>query len=66
MIKPRMEPYTIPTSSMISMDIPVPISFVTMQIPPIAPTKQTKEPQDKSILPPVSMHISIPVARIYT
>ena len=30
------------------------------------PTKQTNEPQERTILPPVNIHINIPVARTYT
>ena len=42
------------------------IPSVTMHFAPTAPTKHTKEPQARSMLPPVSIHISIPVARMYT
>ena len=37
-----------------------------MNTPPSAPSRQTTAPQLRSMLPPVSMHISMPVPRIYT
>ena len=42
------------------------ISFVTIIFPPTAPTKQTTEPTDRSIFPPVRIQNNIPVARINT
>ena len=38
----------------------------TISLPPIAPTRQTTEPTDKSMLPPVKIHSNIPAARIKT
>ena len=40
--------------------------ILTMRTAPIAPTKQTTEPTERSILPPVRIQSSIPVARINT
>ena len=42
------------------------ICLIIIRYPPIAPIRQTKEPQLRSMLPPVSMHISMPQARIKT
>ena len=38
----------------------------TIRMAPTAPTKQTTDPTERSMLPPVKIHKSIPVARMNT
>ena len=40
--------------------------YLVIRIAPTAPVKQTTEPTERSMLPPVSMQSSIPVARMNT
>ena len=42
----------------------IPLSIIIL--PPTAPTKQTTEPTERSILPPVRIQNSMPVARMNT
>ena len=55
-----------PMHSMAARERAVPHFQYTIIMPPSAPSRQTKAPQERSMLPPVSMHISIPTPKIYT
>ena len=63
--KPWNTPMARPMASMTSTasHIFVPEAIITQ---PMAAVKHTTEPTDRSMLPPVRMHISIPVASTNT
>ena len=63
--KPWKAPMARPMASMASTasHIFMPLSIITQ---PMAAVKQTTEPTDRSMLPPVSMHSSMPAASTNT
>ena len=63
---PSTHPYITPTRSISKIETPLPYPLTTIKTPPMAPRKHTKEPQERSMLPPVSIHINIPVASTNT
>ena len=63
--KPWKAPIRKPIASMISTATHM-LTPDAISVQPTAPAKQTTDPTDRSMLPPVRMHISIPVASTNT
>ena len=64
--KPWKAPIKVPIKRQRQIASQTGIPRFTMNTPASAPTRATTEPTDKSMLPPVRIHKSIPVARIAT
>ena len=66
MQKPWKAPIRVPIKRQRQIASHTGIPRFTMNTPARAPTRATTEPTDKSMLPPVRIQRSIPVARIAT
>ena len=60
------KPIARPTSSISRMDTHTFTPLFSISVAPTAPTKQTIEPTERSMLPPVRIHNNIPVASTNT